>query len=200
MSTVDGEISKDADGYWIEFQRLLNHPIEAAYAALTEPRRLAIWEHPVEYFPDLREGATIYAHLNPQVNAIALGKLTQVQPPTGFAFRWTTNNPMLPPDFSLAYALRQQGDTSELRVRSGPFGPGPGIVMLTASMHIHLDHLDEAIATPADQLPDAPWPEVSVVTRSGRMKTMADEYVDKFRAQYPELVTRPSGRHPMQKD
>jgi hypothetical protein len=61
---ADGEIVKDDEGYWIVFERQLNHSPEAIWAALTEPRRLAAWEHPVEYFPELREGATIYALLN----------------------------------------------------------------------------------------------------------------------------------------
>ena len=71
---------------------------EAVFDALTNPRRLVLWEHPVEYFPRLEVGATIFARLNMEVGAVALGKIIEVDPPRAFAFRWTTNNPMLPPE------------------------------------------------------------------------------------------------------
>jgi uncharacterized protein YndB with AHSA1/START domain len=156
------------------------------WAALTEPRRLAVWQHPVEYLPELRTGATIYAHLNYEVDAIALGKILRVDPPSVFAFRWTTNNPMLPPEFTLEYRLRD----GALHIRYGPFGPEHGIIGLLVSLHIHLDHLDEAIITPADQLPDEPWPRASVVTRSGRMRQMYEKYAADIRPAHPELLQR----------
>jgi hypothetical protein len=74
------------------------------------------WQHPVEFLPDLRLGATIYAHLNPQAKAFALGKVVELDPPHSFAFRWTTTNPRLPPDFVIGYTVRD----GMLRVRSGP--------------------------------------------------------------------------------
>jgi uncharacterized protein YndB with AHSA1/START domain len=181
---LDGSIAKDGEGYWIEFERPVEHESAEVWSALTEPRRLVIWEHPVEYFPDLQVGATIYAHLNYQVNAFALGRITEVDPPRRFAFRWTTTNPMLPPEFNLGYTF----DNSLLRVRIGPFGANHGVVPLLASVHIHLDHLEEAITTPSDQLPSEPWPEVSVVTRSGRFPETAKLYGQKFGEQYPELA------------
>ena len=178
----DGILREDERGRWFEFERRVDHPAELVWAALTEPRRLAVWQHPVEYFPELRVGATIYAHLNPQVRAVALGKITELEPTRAFAFRWTTNNPTLPPEFSIAYTF----DNGVLRVRSGPFGPNDGIVPLTASVHIHLDHLDQAVTMPEDQLPSGPWPEISVVTRSGRMRQMFQAYAAKF----PEFVAQ----------
>jgi uncharacterized protein YndB with AHSA1/START domain len=183
--SLDGTIVKDPDGYWIEFHRPVSHPPNEVWAALTDPRRLVIWEHPVEYFPKLQVGATIYAHLNYQVNAIALGKVTEVQPPRVFSFRWTTNNPMLPPEFNLRYELNNE---QVLSIRSGPFAPGNGALHLLASIHIHLDHLDEAITMPEEDLPKEPWPEVSVVTRSGRFPDIARQYMEKFSHEYPELI------------
>jgi uncharacterized protein YndB with AHSA1/START domain len=181
---LDGRITRDDNEYWIEFDRHVDHSPAEVWAALTEPRRLVLWQQPVDFFPGPEIGATIYAHLNPQVNAIALGIVTEVDPPTNFAYRWTTNNPMLPPDFNLRYTL---GKDSVLHVQLGPFGPNHGVVPLTASVHIHLDHLEEAITMSADCLPSPPWPEMSVVARSGKFPEMAKSYRDKFSKEFPEL-------------
>ncbi len=188
VEELDGEITRDADGYRIIFERLVPHRTEAVFAALTQPRRLALWEHPVEYYPDLREGATIFAHLNPQVGAFALGVITQLEPPHHFAFRWTTNHRMLPPDFTMSFAVSAAGEgASTVRLVVGPFGEGYQIVALMASIHIHLDHLEEAVVAEEGDLPVEPWPPVSVVTRDGRMRPMAMLYDDKIRPAHPDL-------------
>lgn len=181
-----GTLVEDGEGRWIEFERRVDHAPEAVWAALTEPRRLVTWQHPVEFFPDLRLGATISAQLNPQAGAFALGKITELEPPHRFAFRWTTNNPLLPPEFTLAYTV----EDGLLKVRSGPFGAGHGIHQLAASFQIHLDHLEEAITTPEDRLPTPPWPPLSVVTRSGLMRPTFLAYA----AGFPEFAVQGTER------
>jgi len=173
---ANGTLLEDSEGRWIQFEGKLGHAPDAVWAALTEPSRLVMWQHPVEYFPDLRVGATISAQLNPEAKAFALGKITVLDPPRAFAFRWTTNNPLLPPEFTISYTF----DGDMLRVRSGPFGPGDGIHQLAASMQIHLDHLEAVITMPRDQLPTPPWPQISVVTRSGLMRPTFLAYAAKF--------------------
>jgi PPOX class probable F420-dependent enzyme len=177
---ADGEIKEDKDGFWIEFERHLSHSPEEVWAALTEPARMVVWQHPVQFIPWLREGATIFAQLNPQAKAYALGKVTELRAPTTFAFRWTTNNPVLPPDFTIAYTFVD----GVLRVRSGPFNREDGFLLLAASFHIHLHHIEEAITTSVDDLPEPPFPQVSVVTRTGMMGPTAKSYF----AKYPEFA------------
>ena len=182
----NGTLLEDEEGRWIEFESRLAHPAEDVWAALTDPRRLLIWQHAVEYFPELTLGATISAQLNPQIKAFALGRITVLEPPRAFAFRWTTNNPLLPPDFTIGYVF----EDGVLKVRSGPFGPANGIHQLAASMQIHLDHLEEAITTAADELPALPGPPISVVTRSGLMRPTFLAYAAKF----PEFAVQGSER------
>ncbi|WP_410676062.1 pyridoxamine 5'-phosphate oxidase family protein [Amycolatopsis sp. cmx-4-68] len=184
IEKLDGTVVEEDEKYWIEFARPVDHDPEAVWAALTEPRRLAIWEHPVTFFPGLRVGATIYAQLNIEANAVALGKVTELDPPRVFGFRWTTNNPLLPPEFGIRFEF---GDDRILRVRSGPFSAEHGVVPLTASMHIHLDHFEAAVTAPEAELPSEPWPEKSVVTRSGRMADMARSYGAKLSKEHPGL-------------
>ena len=172
---ADGRVYDDEEGRWIEFERPVPFQPDAVWAALTEPRRLVLWQHPVEFLPDLRLGATIHAQLNPQAKAIALGKVIELDAPRRFAFRWTTTNPQLPPEFIIAYSVND----GVLRVRSGPFGPNDGVLLLAASFHIHLDHLATAITTPEPDLPSPPWPDISVVTRSGLMQAVARQYAAK---------------------
>ena len=172
----DGVLRDDLDGRWIEFERAVDHSAEAVWAALTDPRRLVLWQHPVEFFPELREGATVYAHLNPQAKAFALGKVIECKPPHSLAFRWTTTHPMLSPDLTLSYLF--EGGT--LKVRYGPFSRQDAVIPMAASLHIHLDHLERAITTPEDELPSPPWPSVSVVTQSGQMRFAAEAYGDKY--------------------
>jgi PPOX class probable F420-dependent enzyme len=186
VTSPDGIIRDDEEGRWIEFQRQPGHSAEAVWAALTEPRRLVLWQHPVEFFPDLREGATVYAHLNPEAKAFALGKVTVLRPPHALAFRWTTTHPMLSPDVTLSYTF----ENGTLRIRYGPFGKEDAVIPMAASLHIHLDHLDLAVTTPDSQLPDPPWPQPSVVTKSGQMRPTIGAYA----AKYPELMKGPEGR------
>ena len=186
---ADGIVRAESDGQWIEFSRSVRASAQAVWAALTDPRRLVLWQHPVEFLPELRLGATIFAQLNPQARAVALGKVTELDEPRRFGFRWTTNNPLLPPEFGISYV--NDGDT--LRVRSGPFPGGPGAVLLAASIHIHLDHLNIAIDTPDRDLPAPPWPQISVVTRSGRMQATARAYLDKHPKLAPTDVEPPTG-------
>jgi PPOX class probable F420-dependent enzyme len=182
--TLDGEVVQDGADYWIQFTRRYDHDPEAVFDALTNPRRLALWQHPVEYFPRLETGATIYARLNIEAGAVALGKVTALEPPRAFEFRWTTNNPMLPPEFTLAFAIDED---RAVRARLGPFTPAHNILGLLASTHIHLDHLEQAITTTEDDLPSPPWPVKSVVTRSGAMISVARAYAAKLAAAHPEL-------------
>jgi PPOX class probable F420-dependent enzyme len=185
----DGVIRDDAEGRWIEFQREPGHPAEAVWAALTDPRRLVLWQHAIDFFPELREGATVYAHLNPEAGAFALGKVTELRPPHVLAFRWTTTHPMLSPDVTLSYAF----EDGTLTLRYGPFGKDDAVIPMAASLHIHLDHLDLAITTPDDQLPVPPWPTPSVVTKSGQMGPTIAAYG----AKYPEFMkAAPGGRPP----
>ncbi len=182
--TPDGAVVKDGEEYWIEFNRRVDHDVHAVWAALTEPRRLAMWEHPVTYFPDLQLGATIYANLNFEVGAVGLGKVIELQQPRVFGFRWTTNNPTLPPEFALRFEF---GEDQILRVRSGPFSAEHGVIPLMASMHIHLDHFESAVTAAEADLPSEPWPRKSVVTRSGRMADTARAYGIKISQEHPEL-------------
>jgi uncharacterized protein YndB with AHSA1/START domain len=175
---ADGRVYDDGDGRWIEFERQVPFAPDAVWAALTDPRRLVLWQHPVEFIPELRLGATIYAHLNPQAKAVALGKVIELERPRKFAFRWTTNNAQLPPEFVIEYSLEKD----RLHVRSGPFTEDHGVVLLASSFHIHLDHLATAIATPAADLPHPPWPHSSVVTRSGMMPAVSRAYMAKYPA------------------
>ena len=181
---LDGTVVKDGEDYWIEFSRKVDHAPERVWAALTEPRRLVMWEHAVTYLPALKLGATISANLNFEVNAVALGKVTELEPLRTFGFRWTTNNPILPPEFGLRFEL---GDDQILQVRSGPFSVEHGIVPLMASMHIHLDHFESAVTAAEADLPSEPWPRQSVVTRSGRMADMARAYGRKVSQEHPQL-------------
>ncbi|MFJ6730136.1 pyridoxamine 5'-phosphate oxidase family protein [Streptomyces sp. NPDC091281] len=179
----DGVVREDEAGRWIEFARPVAHAPEAVWAALTDPARLTLWQHPVDFFPELREGATVYAHLNPQTKAFALGKVTRVDPPHALTFRWTTTHPALSPDLMLSYVL----DDGVLKVSYGPFGKDDAVLPMMASFHVHLDHLDLAVTTPDGALPAPPWPEVSVVTKSGRMQSTVGAYA----AARPELAGGP---------
>lgn len=118
--------------------------------------------------------------LNPHVKAFALRTILTVDPRCEFVFRWTTNNPWLPPDLTLSYRF----DADRLQVRYGPFGAQDGVLGLLASMRIHQDHLDQAITTPEHELADAPWPAMSVVTLSRQMLPMLEAYAEKY-PQFP---------------
>jgi uncharacterized protein YndB with AHSA1/START domain len=179
QTVADGEITEDEAGLWVEFGREISHSPEEVWPALTDPQRLMIWQHPVQFLPWLRVGATIYARLSRQANVFALGKVTELTYPTTFSFRWTTNNMTLPPDFTIAYMF----EDGVLRVRSGPFDHEHGFLLLAAALHIQLDNVEKAITAHEDDLAKPTLQRESVVSSSGLLGPIARSYYKK----YPEF-------------
>jgi uncharacterized protein YndB with AHSA1/START domain len=75
----------------LRFERRINHPIDAVWAAITEPSELAHW-FPCEVEVDLRMGGSMkftFPEMTlPDTASTMLGEVTELDPPRRFAFLW----------------------------------------------------------------------------------------------------------------
>lgn len=79
-----GKITQRSDGYMVEFERSLQHPIEKVWDALTNPSVLKVWFTEVEM--DFREGGKMVIHFAD--GSSSNGEIVTIQPPTLFEFTW----------------------------------------------------------------------------------------------------------------
>jgi uncharacterized protein YndB with AHSA1/START domain len=75
----------------LRFERRIGHPVQAVWEAVTQPSELAHW-FPCEVEVDLRLGGRMSFHF-PQLSlpdqaSTLLGEVTELDPPTRFAFLW----------------------------------------------------------------------------------------------------------------
>jgi uncharacterized protein YndB with AHSA1/START domain len=81
-----GKVSKKDDGLMIEFERILNHPIEKVWDALTNPAVLRIWMTEVEM--DFRPGGQMKLYFQDANKTVTHGKVVTINKPTLFEYFW----------------------------------------------------------------------------------------------------------------
>jgi uncharacterized protein YndB with AHSA1/START domain len=81
-----GTVHERADGYQLQFERHLRHPVEKVWAALTNPVQLAQWLAPGEI--ELTLGGRVYLAFTDGSGVIE-GRVTAITPPRLLEFNWT---------------------------------------------------------------------------------------------------------------
>ncbi|MCW5910529.1 MAG: SRPBCC domain-containing protein [Cyclobacteriaceae bacterium] len=81
-----GIITKEADGFKVVFERLLNHDIETVWDAITNPDKLKIWFTDIEM--DLKAGSAIKIRFRDAAKTITHGRVISVNPPHQFVWTW----------------------------------------------------------------------------------------------------------------
>jgi uncharacterized protein YndB with AHSA1/START domain len=88
----------------LRFERVLRHPIDAVWQAVTEPAELAHW-FPAKVTVDLEPGGAMSFDFGGGMTMD--GVVTELDPPRTFAFRWGTED--------LRFELEPDGDGCRLR-------------------------------------------------------------------------------------
>lgn len=81
-----GKLTRHADGYRVEFERHLDHPIEKVWKALTDRSILKIWFTEIDM--DFREGGKIVFHFADEAKSTSNGEIITIKAPTLFEFTW----------------------------------------------------------------------------------------------------------------
>lgn len=81
-----GTVTRDADGFRVQFVRELNHPVDVVWKALTDPRQLAKWFTDVEM--DFVPGGKMTIHFRDEVKTASPGQVVRIEPNRLFEYTW----------------------------------------------------------------------------------------------------------------
>lgn len=86
MSQQLGQVSKEADGFKVAFERVFQHPIEKVWDAITNPEKLKIWFTDMEF--ELVPGNKMCIWFRDEAHTESYGQILVVAPPHRFEFSW----------------------------------------------------------------------------------------------------------------
>lgn len=146
MSDDDlGRVSREADGFVVRFERLLPHPRERVWRAITESEHLAHWL-PCDIVGERRAGADITLPFWPphveryQIpTPVMSGHIEAWDPPARFEWWWDADR--------LRFELEEIAGGTRLRFTTW-VGPDPdGAARTAAGYHVCLLNLETVLAT-----------------------------------------------------
>lgn len=80
------KVSKQPDGLMVEFERILSHPIEKVWDALTNPAILRIWMTEVKM--DFKPGGKMKLYFQDADKTVTYGQIVTIEKPTKFEWLW----------------------------------------------------------------------------------------------------------------
>lgn len=81
-----GNITKEADGFKVVFERVLNHPVETVWKAITDPAELSYWFTDISF--ELSPGSKITFAFRDKDTTKSYGEIVTVEPPRRFCWTW----------------------------------------------------------------------------------------------------------------
>ncbi len=88
MKNQLGKISKENDGFKVVFERVLPHPIEAVWNAITHPEELKYWFTDIDL--DLQPGGKIVFQYRDKDKTQSFGETISVDAPNRLVWTWET--------------------------------------------------------------------------------------------------------------
>lgn len=153
MSSREGKLTVEGDRAALNFERRLPYPVEAVWAAITDPAQRNQWMG--ETTIDAREGGTIemipHAPPIPPQQKKMTGRIRVWDPPRVFEHEWNQAVLSAPEAGVVRYELTPDGDGTLLRFshRGLTVSDGQGFHPGT---HAYLDRLEAHLA--GNELPD----------------------------------------------
>ena len=86
MKKQTGKVTKEADGFKVRFERLLNHDINTVWKAITQPEKLAIWFTDIDM--DFKPGGKMTIWFRDKDRTATHGEIVKIDPPHRFEFTW----------------------------------------------------------------------------------------------------------------
>ncbi len=133
-------MGKDADGYRITFDRLLQHPASKVWDALINPEKLALWFMKTEL--DLVPGGRMTMHFGDAADTVSYGRIVRFEPEKYLEYVWENEDG---PDELAVWELFPEG-TSQCRLRFTYSRLAEGYaVSVSAGWHQMLDLLVDTL-------------------------------------------------------
>lgn len=86
MNKQYGTVTKEPDGYKVVFERVLNHPVEKVWEAITDPKQMKYWFTDIEI--DFKPGGQIIFKFRDDAKSLSYGKVVSIEPPHKFVWTW----------------------------------------------------------------------------------------------------------------
>lgn len=135
MHTKKGVVTSESEGYKVAFKRMLNHPIETVWKAITDPQELRYWFTDVEM--DSRPGGKMSIRFRDEAKTVTSGQVVTIDPPHRFEWTWE--------DELAVFELKPIGDNrTELRFTYSKMAKDYA-VNAPAGFHTLLDRLEERL-------------------------------------------------------
>jgi uncharacterized protein YndB with AHSA1/START domain len=150
LSAHDGSFFRTADAAGVYFERMLEHPVEKVWAALTEPAHLAHWLAPTEIKG--AKGGTITLRLT---GGVMGGTITEWKENVLLEYAWHNGS-------TARWELLSEGENRTRLLFTHCNVPGRQMVDAAKGWHYHLDLLAlELDEEPMPQNPVELWDEIT---------------------------------------
>lgn len=130
-----GQVSKDAEGFKVEFERVYAHPIQKVWEAITNPEKLRIWFTDMEI--DLQPEGKITIWYRDAAHSESHGEVVLVEAPYRFQYSW--ENELISWELSAIDAQQTRLKLTHSRIHA------PYAVNAPAGFHMLLDQLATAL-------------------------------------------------------
>jgi uncharacterized protein YndB with AHSA1/START domain len=151
----EGAFKRDGETAVLRFERLLKHPAEEVWAALTDADRLRSWLADGDF--DAREGGRVELRFAHPPGYVVTGTVTEIDRPKVLEYTWT--NPNEPPG-AVKWQLIPAGERCLLLFTHTVHGTWDAAGTM-AAWHIHLATLATSLAgLPIGPFPDLRWQEL----------------------------------------
>jgi uncharacterized protein YndB with AHSA1/START domain len=128
--TPDGVLTANADGgATVSFEWYYDRPVEAVWAALTEPDRLSLWLADAEV--DLRMGGRYRLLWRGEGQGTMEGTIVELEPPRVLAYTWNEHGQL---ESTVRWELATEGEGCVLRL-THTFPPGQEPVPFLGGWH-----------------------------------------------------------------
>jgi uncharacterized protein YndB with AHSA1/START domain len=135
-----GKISKDPDGYRVQFERHYAFDAMTVWDAITNPDKMAVWFMKVEM--ELKPGARMVIYYNDEHNTHSYGRVTAVEPGKLFEYVWENEDG---PDELTRWELFSEGPDACKLVFTHSRIDESYAWRVPSGWHIMLDHLQEIL-------------------------------------------------------
>lgn len=135
MKHEPGTVSKESDGYKVVFKRVLHHPIEKVWEAITNPQQLKYWFTDAEI--DLQPGGKIVFRFRDEAKSLSYGKVVTIEPPHKFVWTWEE-------ELAEWELEKISGNKTQLRLTYSRL-PKDYAINAPAGFHSLLDRLEERL-------------------------------------------------------
>lgn len=81
-----GKVTKEADGFQVRFERVLNHDVHTVWNAITNPDKLKYWFTDIEM--DFKPGGKVTIRFRDEEKTATYGEIVSIEQPSKFAFTW----------------------------------------------------------------------------------------------------------------